>query len=296
VSTIDVDPKTLEIGATASAHAYEQGIVHVREEIRARDPKNLDALIGTLAPEGPYAYTILPEVGADGSVRLPILRTREEIAEAYEFIRGASELHEVIGLTEIRGAWYLFQDNISRGGPKGIEKLHDRQTLALFPSGAGRGITGELVWMRVPRERLGAPDEVDVIDADPLLARRQVFDQYTRYLDGLRNNDLDGTVAVLHDGVASAVRDYVADTGTIVELTGKDAHRSWYAALLDKYEIRSVEPLYLVTEDWYVFAELRITAAPRGAAGELAFHTAEYHVPAKDGRFIARIGHGTEPV
>jgi hypothetical protein len=127
-------------------------------------------------------------------------------------------------------------------------------------------------------------------------ARRQVFDQYARYLDALRGNDLDAVLAVLHDGVASAVRDYVADTGTLVELTGKDAHRSWYAALLDKFEIRSVEPLYLVTEDWYVFCELRFTVSRRSGGGTLAFHTAEYHIPAKDGRFIARVGHGTEPV
>ena len=119
MSAIDVDPKTLEIGAAASAHAYEQAIVHIGEEITARDPQNLDALIGSLAAEGPYAYTILPEVGADGSVKLPVLTTREEIDGAYGFIRGLSDLHEVIGLTEIRGAWYLFQDAISRGGPKG---------------------------------------------------------------------------------------------------------------------------------------------------------------------------------
>ena len=117
----------------------------------ARDPQKLDALVGSLAAVGPYAYTILPEVGADGSVKLPVLTTREEITGAYGFIRGLSDLHEVIGLTEIRGAWYLFQDNISRGGPKGSEQLNNRQTLALFPSGAGAGITGELVWLRVPR-------------------------------------------------------------------------------------------------------------------------------------------------
>ncbi len=295
MNAIDVDPKTLEVGAAASAHAYEQGILHVGEEIKARDPNNLDALIGSLAPEGPYAYTILPEVCADGSVRLPVLRTRDEIADAYAFVRGMSALHEVIALTEIRGAWYLFQDNISRGGPHGGDVINNRQTLALFPSGAGRGITGELVWMRVPRERLGASDEVDVIDDDPMLARRQVVDQYAQYLDALRANDLEAVLDVLHDGSASAVRDYVDDTGTLVELSGKDAHRAWYRALLDKYEIRSIVPLYQVTEDWYVFAELRITAAPRGAAGTRVFHTAEFHIPAKDGRFIARIGHGTEP-
>ena len=102
-----------------------------------------------------------------------------------------------------------------------------------------------------------------MIADDALLARRQVFDQYTRYLDGLRANDVDAVLATLHDGVASAVRDYVDDTGTLVELSGRSAHRSWYQALFEKYEIQSVQPLCQVIEDWYVFSELRITAAPR---------------------------------
>ena len=102
-------------------------------------------------------------------------------------------------------------------------------------------------------------------------------------------------LATLHDGVASAVRDYVDDTGTLVELSGQSTHRSWYQALFEKYEIQSVQPLCQVIEDWYVFSELRILAAPRSGAGTVAFHTAEFHIPAKDGRFIARIGHGTEP-
>jgi len=296
MKSIDVDPKTLEVSAAASAHAFEQAIVHVGEEIKARDPKNLGALIGSLADEGPYAYTILPEVGSDGSVKLPVLTTRDEIAGAYAFIRGLSDLHEVTGLTELRGAWYLFQDNMTRGSAKGSDQLNTRQTLSLFPSGAGTGITGELVWLRIPRSQLGAPDEVDVIDVDPQLARRQVYDQYARYLDGLQANDVDAVLAVLHDRGSSAVRDYVAETGTLAELAGKDAHRAWYGALFEKYEVRSVQPLCQITEDWYVFAELRITVAPRGSDRTLAFHTAEFHVPAKDGRFIARIGHGTEPV
>ena len=122
-----------------------------------------------------------------------------------------------------------------------------------------------------------------------------MFDQYARYLEGLRANDVEAVLATVHDGATSTVRDYVDDTGTLVELTGKDAHRAWYRALLDKYEIVSVQPLCHVIEDWFVFAELRITAAPRAGGGPVAFHTAEFHVPAKDGRFIARIGHGTEP-
>jgi hypothetical protein len=185
---------------------------------------------------------------------------------------------------------------MTRGSSKGGDERNVRETLSLFPSRAGEGITGELVWLRVPRERLGAPDEVDAAAEDPLLAREQVHDQYTRYLDALAASDLDAVLDVLHDGVASAIRDYVEDTGTLVELPGKDAHHTWYARLFDRYEIRSVQPLTQVTEDWFVFAELRIAVVERGTGREVAFNTAEFHVPAKDGRFIARIGHGTEPL
>jgi hypothetical protein len=295
LSAIDIDPKTLEVVAAASAHAYEQAIVHINEEIKARDPANLSALIGSLAAEGPYAYTILAQVDADGSVTVPVMTTRDQIAAAYAVIRGMSDLHKVVGLTEVRGAWYLFQDAMTLGSSKGSDEVNTRRTLGLFPSGTGAGITGELVWVRVPRSQLGAPDDVEIVAEDDTHARLQVFEQYERYLDAMRANDMDLVLETVHDGVASAVRDYVDDTGTLVELSGKDAHRAWYQRFFDKLEVRSVEALCQVTEDWYVFAELRIEAALRESGGTVVFNTAEFHVPAKDGRFIARIGHGTEP-
>lgn len=293
---VDIDPEVLASSAAASAHAYEQAAIHIGEEIKARDPSNLTALMDSLAPTGPYAYTIMPRVGADGSVQLPVLTTREEIHEAYGFIRGLSDLHEVIGLTDVKGAWYLFQDAMTVGGPKDSDIRNHRQTLGLFPSGAEHGITGELVWLRQPREALGAPDDELVVAEDELHGRKLVHDRFAQYLAGLRANDLDALLEPIHDGAASAVRDYVRGEGGLVELTGKAAHRTWYGELLARYEVRDVQVLHLVTDDWYVFAELRITAGRREEGGTVAFHVAEFHVPAKDGRFIARIGHGTEPV
>jgi hypothetical protein len=291
--SIDVDPAALQAVAAASAHAYKEAIQHIEAEMKAADG-NYEPLINTLTEQGPYAYTILPEVKPDGSVKLPILTTREQIADAYAMIRGASDLLEVTGLTEIRGSWYLFQDNISRGQPKGAPQANDIRTLGLFPSGRGTGITGELVWFW-PREMLGPPEESHTAAGDPLKSRAQVFDNYSRYLDALRTHDIDTILDVLHDGVASAVRDYVNDTGTLTELEGKDAHRAYYQTFFDKYQVRSAQPLALVTDEWYVFAELRMTVAPRGGGDALMYHTAEYFLPSKDGRFIARIGHGTEP-
>ena len=290
----DVDPAVLQAVASASGHAYQEAIVHIDAEIKAADG-NYEPLINTLAPVGPYAYTILPQVDGDGNVKLPILTTREEIADAYAMIRGASDLLQVTGLTEVRGSWYLFQDNISRGHPKGAPQANDIRTLGLFPSGRGTGITGELVWFW-PREMLGPPDEPHAAPDDPLQSRAQVNAKFTAYLDALRTHDVDGILHVLHDGVASALRDYVDDTGTLTQLEGKDAHRAYYRAFFDKYEVQSIEPLALVTDEWYVFAELRMTVVAKGGGDALTYHTAEYFMPSKDSRFIARIGHGTEPV
>jgi hypothetical protein len=294
---IDVDPELLRRTAEAAGHAYQQAAVHMDAEIKASNGV-YGPLIDTLTPQGPYAYTIMPEVRPDGSVRLPVLTTREQIAEAYTWVRGRSDLLTITGLTEIRGAWYTFQDNLTRATPKGSGAVHDVHMLGLFPSGSGTGITGELIWVRVPRSSLGAPGPAcDTVEDDDVLAREQVFLLHERYLEAMRAGDVHGVLGTLHDGAASAVRDYANDTGTLTSLEGADAHRGYYAALFDKYEIRSVVPLYRVTQQWYVFAELRVTASLRGAeaGGTVAFHTAEFFIPANDGRFIARIGHGTDP-
>jgi hypothetical protein len=40
---VDVDPKTLEVAPAASAPIYDQAVIHIGEEIKARDPKNITA-------------------------------------------------------------------------------------------------------------------------------------------------------------------------------------------------------------------------------------------------------------
>ena len=297
MAALDVDAATLETIAAASAHAFEQAIVHVEAEIKAADG-NYEPLLATLTDDGPYAYTIIPEVRPDGSVKLPILTTREQIAEAYAMIRGASDLLEVIGLTEFRGSWYLFQDAVAKGRRKGADEISDNYTLGLFPPAGARASPGNSCGSG--RARCSA------------LPTSRTSEQTIRWRHGGTSSTgtratskrsgpttSTGSSRSLHDGVASAVRDYVDDTGTLTQLEGKDAHREYYEAFFRKYEVRSVQPLVHHTEDRYVFAELRMTVAPRQDAGSsetLTFHTAEFFIPSKDGRFIARIGHGTEPV
>jgi hypothetical protein len=289
---IDIDAGLLREGAEAAAHAAEQTTIHIEAEMVGLVPE----LLETLKDEGPYAYSLLSDVGPDGSVALPILTTREEIRDAYTMIRGASDLLGVEPMVEIRGSWYTFHEAISLGRRKGSDTVSENPTLALFPVSADKGITGELVWLYRPRARLGAGTEPAAETPTQWQLRREALALHDRYIRALRDADVDGLLDVLNDGVQSAVRNYVDDTGKLVTLDGKEAHRSYHETLFGKYHIESVELLDRVVQDWYVFAELRFTVRPRGAgAGTIAFHTAEFYVPASDGRFIVRIGHGTDP-
>jgi hypothetical protein len=291
MQTMQIDTDLLERVAAASGRAAEQAHIHIDGEIMGLIPE----LMETLSPEGPYAYTIIPEVRPDGSVRLPVLTTREEIRGAYEMICDMRFLRSVSSLTEIRGEWYTFADSISRTERRATGQQGASETVALFPSGRAKGITGELVWLRVPRAALGARREPSEDVRNEMFVREDVFLLYSQYIEALERGDVEAVLATFNDGVASAVRDYVNDTGTLVMLEGKAAHRAYYEALFDKFEIRSVQPLDRVAEEWYVFGELRMTAARRGSADLVTFNTAEFFIPANDGRFIARIGHGTDP-
>jgi hypothetical protein len=290
---IDTDPELLRRSAEASLHALEQTAIHVEAEIKGLIPPLMD----TLTAEGPYGYTIVPQVDPDGRVQLPVATTYDEIKQVYEMVRGHSALLSVEPMVEIRGHWYTFQENISRGQVRSSGERGANPVVGIFPSGTGKGITGELVWFWRPRESLGTGIEVKEAP-DPWQFRVDVTAVHDAYLNALRTGDVDGVLESMTDGVASSIRDYAGDTGTLIPLHGKDEHRSYFLSLFDKYEVRSVDVLDRVVQDWYAFAEVRVTASPRRGgtgSGTLAFHTAEFFIVGKDGRFVARIGHGTDP-
>jgi hypothetical protein len=294
MDVLDVDPELLRRSADAALHAAEQTQIHIDAEIAGRIPE----LMETLVPEGPYAYTIQPQFNPDLTVRAPILTTRDEIRAAYEQVRGASDLLSAEPMVEIRGTWYTFQEAVSTGQLKGTdEPSNGVETLAIFPVSTGAGITGELVWPRLPVDFLGQADAPADAPTEPREQRRATLVLHDRYLDSLRATDVEAMLATFNDVAQSAIRDYANDTGTLTELQDADAHREHYRVLFDRYEIVAVEMLDRVVQDWYVFAELRFTVRPRGdaTAPTSSFHVAEYLVLGRDRRFIVRIGHGTDP-
>ena len=293
-TVIDTDPDILRTTAAAALHAAAETWTHIRAEVAAADG-DYDALMTTLRAEGPYGYTIQPQINPDGTVRAPVLTTREEIRAAYEEVRGTSDLLSSEPLIEVRGVWYTFLEQVATGQLKaGGPPSNGAHVLALFPVGAGRGITGELVWPWVPRSMLGRGDGVVGSD-DPLQVRRGLLALHDAYIAAFASGDIDALMSTMNADVQCGVRDYVADTGALIELVGGQATRAHYAAFFDAFEVLSVDLLHRVVQDWYVFAETRVVArSSAGDGGQVAFDLAEFSVIARDGTFLVRIGHGTD--
>jgi hypothetical protein len=294
VRVIDTDPELLRRSTEAAMHATRETWIHIDAEVTASNG-DYDALMSTLVEKGPYGYTIQPQIKGDGTVRAPIITTWDEIYAAYHEVRGRSDLLSSESLIEVRGLWYVFQESLSVGRLRATGAVSSgSHLLGLFPVGTGKGITGELIWPRLPEEFLGRGEVPEGLPTDPIEKRRAMLALHERYLDAYRAGDADALAATINEDVQGGVRDYVADTGALVELQGRDATRAHYTALFEKYEIVSVELLDRVVQDWYVFAEVRVTARLRDSRKPVAFHLAEYYVTAKDGLFFVRVGHGTD--
>jgi hypothetical protein len=295
MGVIDPDPKMLKDSAAAAKHASDQTWRHIDAEVVAADGDYVK-LMTTLMDDGPWGYTIQPRIHGDGTVRAIIINTWEEIAEAYEEVRGRSDLLRSESLIELRGTWYVFQESMSYGHVKTEpEPSPGTHLLGLFPVGSGDGISGELVFPLLPKDFYGQGEVPADLPSEPLAFREHMLKVHESYLDAFRAGDVDGMLATFNADVAGGVRDYVNDTGGLIELQGKDAARAHYTEFFAKYAVDSVELLDRVIQPEYVFCELRITATPKDGGPTVAFQTAQFDVLAKDGLFFVRIGHGTDP-
>jgi hypothetical protein len=295
LGVVDIDPEVLRSGSIWAQHAAKQAHLHTLSEY----PANTPDIMETLVSEGPYAYMISPYV-RDGSVTLPVMTTREEVAKGYDENWAMLRMMDFRPIVELRGAWYLFSEALTHIRMHSDGQEHFGQCVALLTATNVEvpGITGELCWGRKSRAELGRDRPAKAPEAvNEGKLRRELFVQHDRYLDLLRAADVEGMLALMDEGIQSSVRNYVEDTGALVLLDSIDAHRDNFRAFFEKYEVQSVGLLDRITQEWYLFAEIRLTVRERGGAGRtLAFHTAEIFVPAHDGKFIARIGHGTDPV
>jgi hypothetical protein len=287
---IEADADLLRRTAAAAVHVGDETIRHNEAEVVGSVP----GLIETLAPNEPYAYMLTPDFQPDGSLRMPVGSTTDDVRAFYEVVRGRSDVLSEEPVIEVRGTWYAFWESISTGRLKATGAVSEHPLAILSPVGSDVGIDGEIIFPKVPSSMLGVGPDPTGPEPESSRRRRDLRLVHQRYMRALEAGDVDAILADLNPGVASAVRNYVDDDGRLVELIGIDGHREHFEAFFAKFDVRSVGLLHRVAQEWYLFGEIRIDAVERATGREVAFHTAEIHAPGKDGLLIGRIGYGTD--
>jgi len=289
---IDIDPELLRASAAAGLHSFAQVSDHLAKE----ETGHIPTILGTLVPGGPWAWAIVPFTQADGSFDLPLQTTYEGIEEMYGIIRGHSDVMGTEVLAEVRGSWFVFAEAYSHMKVKETGEEHAFENVLMLPTTSGPGITGEIAFWNMGRDKLGK-DLPLAPELSPLDMRRNLIELHEGYLAGLRGSDADAMVRSFSPSSKAGIRDYVDDTGTLVHLDDLDGMRRHHQAFFDLYDVQAVEVLERVAQNWYLFAEVRIEAIARSGdrAGErIAFHTGDLFIPGRENKFMVQLGHGTD--
>jgi hypothetical protein len=289
---IDIDPELLRRSAAAQLHAFTEVADHLAKE----ETGHIPTILGTLVPDGPWAWAIVPFTQPDGSVDLPLKTTYEGIEEMYGIIRGHSDVLGTEVLAEVRGAWYVFADAYSHMRVRDTGEEHWYENVLMLPVTSGAGITGEIAFWNMGREVLGK-DLPLAPELSRLDMRRNLVALHDRYLDGMRRSDADAMAEVFSASAQAGIRDYVDDTGTLVHLDDLDGMRRHHGAFFERFDVQAVDVLERVAQDWYLFAEVRVEAVARTGAlrgSRVAYHTGELFIPGRANRFMVQLGHGTD--
>ena len=291
-SLIDIDPELLRRSAAAQLHAFAEVADHLTKEETGHIPTILD----TLVSDGPWAWAIVPFTQPDGSFDLPLQTTHEGIEEMYGIIRGHSDVLGTEILSEVRGSWFVFAEAYSHMRVKETGEEHHFENVLMLPVTTGPGITGEIAFWNMGRDKLGK-DLALAPALSQLDMRRNLITLHDRYLDGLRTADADTMVEAFSPSAQAGIRDYVEGTATLTHLVDLDGMHRYHRAFFEQFDVQAVDVLERLAQDWYLFAEVRIEAVARTGArrgDRVAFHTGELFIPGRENKFMVQLGHGTD--
>jgi hypothetical protein len=259
------------------------------QHLRAEFTDNVPAILATLAPNGPFAYTPAPiPQGPDDPPLERFQTTYAGIKDAYEALHVGFGVRDMRSIVEIRGDWYTFMYGEVAVEHRETGETYRSMTAVLFPTLGQEGISGELNWGAGANDAEHARPRGDCRDDLRVLGRHEEF------LNMLRKGDIERLVQATHPKTQVGIRDYVTDSRTITDIHDLDGVQRYLTAFYDRYNVRDLELVQRYVNYWSAFAELRWTVDDRPTGHVVQFNTVEITEIDDAGVFRARIGHGTD--
>jgi hypothetical protein len=285
--------QSLNDEAVSHAHLAERAAELSWKHILAEYTQDPVQIAATLASGEPIAWTLaLPSAADNGAYRFLAGASVDEVRDRYEDLRQDLEIHGWEPLLEIRSGWYTMWSGVSKIRTVGNGATHKGQTAVLFPVGRD-GILGELQIGVVGRHADGtAPAD----DARVPTRRLAALHEHEDHLDALRTGDVERIVAAHREDAAIAIRSYLADESSLINIAGTAAIRDHYTALYARYRVIDVQLVNRAIDTWFIFAELHWTVEELDSGRRREFCTADLVSIDEDRKYWVRTGAGTDPV
>jgi hypothetical protein len=289
----DVGAGSIHEEAVRHALMAEQAAHFTWTHLEAEYTQDIEKVLATLATAEPLTWTLPELVGDDGAATYLAGTDYQQIHDQYHSLREFVEIHDWRALVEIRQSWYVMTHGVVTLKLKATGEYTRSQTVTMFPTGRD-GILGEVqigaVNRRVP------PDSTDP-DFWVAKDRLAALAAHDAYVGALRSGDVDAIVAANRPNGAAAIRNYLTDESTVLNVDSAAELGEYFRAFYDRYAVRDIQLVNRVAESWYVFAELHwIVEEQFGERRTLHFCTAETSPLDDEGRYWVRTGSGTDPV
>ena len=299
MTTTETAPPAYDKGARQQLEALAQGMRHVEVEMT----DDVEAILDTLIYDRSCAYTNPVLFGADGRLKQTYSSARDGIREAYLSWHGEVGLRRFEPMSCISSSWYSFYHALVtvaplKDDPRRPVRLqgtagYASDVIVIFPTMGRDAITGELYWARRMDRSRGDP--VEIPSAMTARRRSELGQRHAAYVKALRKADVDSLMTFYADDVQHGMRDYVADSGTILSSDGAAQLRSKYEQFFATFEPESIDVLQFQAGDWYFFSEQSWAVRDKRNGRRYGFRTVEYQdIETPDGRRFAHVGHGTD--
>jgi hypothetical protein len=294
-----------------SISLHEEAAIHARMSVqagklswahsKAEYTQDVDLILATLEPGGPYTWTLPNNKFLPSAAELEYssLTTLEEIRQIYVDMRKYVEVLNWEATTEIRAGWYTMTHGVSKLRDVVADEFLELESITMFPVGK-HGILGEVQIGDLGVARENRWPESPAFDGDvPLPRKRQeVLGLHNAFLQALRNEDVPGILATMRPDVATAIRSYLTDEYVVLS-AGPDELAAYYEALFTRFKIHDVQIVNRIAESWFLFSETHWVVEHRSGerAGQVVeFCTADMAPIDPNGKFWVRTGAGTDPV
>jgi hypothetical protein len=258
-----------------AGHAPARIWAVAEEHINAYQYDDIDRLMGTVSPSGGIWAGLLPSQGP------VILRTVDQIRQAYSHALGAVRIGPCRSYVALASDWYVLVEGLTTVTEKATERSAAMTGLGFYGTdGAGLAMDTDV-------------GSILAVDQGPVSGQQKLadFEAHRRRLEAFAGGDPDGALADVSDRLDLFLPCFDPEDAALqVHVSDRAAYRAYLEQFARRYHVDDVTQVNRLAADGWVFSETEWSLTDKQAGGRFAIRVAHCDVLAADRAVRGGIG------